>query len=345
MKSKTKKKIRLTTAGKVIISVVSVVVILSILAGVFCWIYFGKNLKDSNTSSLNSEYFTPTDIKDKVANFLVLGTDYTNTDPGRSNNLTDFIMVVSFNIESREVHALRIPRDCYVGENVVSKGKINEVYSKKGGITGLIEQINNMFKIPIDHYATVDMDGIVDVVDKIGGLEMNVPVSFRLDGVDINEGMQTITGKQAEKILRERHSYADADLGRIKTQQVFMEAFLKKVFAMKTLDLVSIGSGLMDDIKTDMSLADIMGYYGKLKEAKSNINFHAMPILGAKSKGLSVLSIKKREVADILNAYFRPYSDKVDASGLDIKELITDYDYTPIKVSSTDSSMEESSQN
>ncbi len=175
------------------------------------------------------------------------------------------------------------------------------------------------------------MDAFITVVDKIGGVEVDVPKKIILEGTTLKPGLQTLNGKQAEIFVRERKSYANGDLGRIDMQRIFLEALLKKVFSASNGEIVSLAPTLIKEVTTDLTIAQMLGYYNQLmKLDKSNdINFHVLPVIGGTHNGLSVLSIKKLPTADLLNEHFRPYSDAISADELGIIELNKNYEYTP----------------
>ncbi|WMJ23677.1 LCP family protein [Paludicola sp. MB14-C6] len=315
----------MSTKDKILISVFSVIIGLSVLSvlGVFLLnsnFFLNKDVNSGDDGKIDNDLLTPTDIKSKCVNFLVCGIDYAEG-TGRGK-LTDVVMVASFDIEGKNIDVLQIPRDTFIGDDYPT-GKINAIYGQKnnGGVEGLARRINKMFDLTIDHYATINMDSFKVIVDKIGGVEVDVPHSFELEGVTINKGLQTLDGIHAERFVRERKSYAAGDLERNRMQQIFLKALINKLFAMPKTQVVSLAPTLMKQVTTDLTLADMMGYYTKLMSVDKNsaIRFHSLPVTGGHTR--SVLIPKRQETADILNEHFRPYSPKVPAEKLGIYEL------------------------
>lgn len=332
---KKQKKSQSSAKDKVLISIFSVVIAISLLcvAGVFVINYRPLQNNEQGTGNdnkLNSDIVTPSDIKDKAVNILVAGIDYTEKAGGNRGKLTDVIMVVSFDMKSGKANILQIPRDTFIGDDYPT-GKINAIYSRSenGGIEGLANRINKTLSLTIDHYVTINMDGFITVVDKIGGVEVDVPKSFTLEGVTIKAGKQVLDGAKAEIFVRERYSRG-GDLGRIEMQQLFLKAAMEKVFNLSMTQVLSLAPTLFSQVTTDMSIGDMLGYYKELvKLDMSQIRFHTLPVIGAAYGSYSVVSIKKYPAADLLNEYFRPYSDPVPAEKLGVIELNTNYDYTP----------------
>lgn len=340
MTSETKEKRKTPLKEKILITIFSIVIAASILVvgGVFLLNtrFFQNTDSGEGNGIFDDSITTPPEIKEKCVNFLVAGIANYDGDTGQRGKLTDVIMLVSFDIKAKKINVLQIPRDTYVGEASID-GKINSVYPKKtgGGIEGLANQINSMFNVTIDHYVTLNMSAFINIVDKLGGVEVDVPNRIELEGAIIDPGFQKLTGWQAEKLVRERHSYANQDIGRLEMQRVFMNAFLKKIFEMNTSEMISLIPTIFTDVTTDLTANEVIGFYKHLVKVDRNnsINFHMVPFVGA--RGNSVLSIKKLPTADMLNEYFRPYTPDVPATDLyGIIELITDYAYEP-NVSST----------
>lgn len=326
-KKNKKEKQKLPKKDKIWIAVFSVIMGISVLSllGVFLLksnFFINKDVNSGDDGKIDQDIVTPTDIKKKCVNFLICGIDYAEG-TGRAK-LTDVIMVASFDIEGKSVNVLQIPRDTYVGDDYPT-GKINAIYgqSKNGGVEGLARRINKMFDITIDHYVTLNMDGFITIVDKIGGVEVDVPQAFELEGVTIKKGLQVLDGIHAEKFVRERKIYAAGDLERNRMQQLFLKALINKVFAMPKSQIVSLAPILMKEITTDLTLADMLGFYSKLMnvDKDNGIRFHQLPVVSGYSR--SVLIPKRQETADILNEYFRPYTEKVPADKLGIYELGT----------------------
>lgn len=331
MNNRKRAKPKASTMDKVLITVFSLVITASVLCVIAVFVLntsFLKNTEQGGDGMLDNAITTPTEIKEKCVTFLVAGIDYVEGS-GRGK-LTDFIMVVVFDINNKKVDALRIPRDTYIGNDHTATGKINEVYGRNsGGIEELAKVINKTFNLTIDHYITINMDGFISMIDKIGGVDVDVPKTFTLEEVTIEKGMQHMTGFVAEKFVRERKSYANGDLGRIEMQQIFMEALLQKMFTLEKTKIASLAPSLIKDVTTDLTLGEMLGYYNKLLEVDrvNDINFHVVPITGAMNGSYSVVSIKKYPTADLLNEHFRPYTPEVGVEDLGIIELVKNYDY------------------
>ena len=191
--------------------------------------------------------------------------------------LTDTIIVCSYDPQTQNAYMLSIPRDTFVGENINkanASSKINSRY--QNGIEVLEEDVEELTGINIDYYAIVRTTMLPDIVDKIGGVEFDVPIDMNYDDksqnlhIHLKKGVQQIDGDKAEQLLRFRHnnngtsypySYGDNDLGRMKTQREFIKATAGKILSWKnTLKINSLIDNLFDNLETNMPKSTILSY-------------------------------------------------------------------------------------
>jgi LCP family protein required for cell wall assembly len=198
----------------------------------------------------------------KVINILIVGLE---------DKRSDTIMLVSFDRKSGDLNILSIPRDTYFyrsGYENPGDKKINAIYSSVG-IKGLMKSVENIMEIPVHNYVTVDYEAVENVVDIIGGVEVDVPFHMEYEDpydnpplkIDIPAGTQVLDGEHALQYLRFRHNndmttgYKDGDIGRIKAQQEFVKSAIKKSLSFK---LPVVVKETYSHIKTDLSLSDML---------------------------------------------------------------------------------------
>ncbi len=304
---------------------VTFVITLAVLVGVYYALntsFLAQKPDDAADSSVAAGVSSEMPVKNagETTNFLLCGLD-------ESESLTDVIMVVQLDPQKNEVNVLQIPRDTYVGIDRYSTGKINAVYaSKKKGSTPigkLIDEIDHTFKLPIDHYATVNIPGLRKIVDSMGGVEVDIPQDiYFTPGETIKKGKQTLNGEKAEWFVRYRAGYYNGDIGRMHAQSIFLEACANKALQMSNTQILSLLTQDYKNITTDLTIAQMMGYYGSIRSLKpENIHFYALEGSGLMHESYSVYSLDKQKAADLLNQYFRPGSEPVPAEDLNIIEL------------------------
>jgi LCP family protein required for cell wall assembly len=182
----------------------------------------------------------------KRVNVLLLGTN---------QGLSDTIMLGSFDTELKRVDVVSVPRDTYYERDGYSDPgflKINSILETDGE-TAIAEAVSNILGgVPIHFYEIISDDGVANIVDAMGGVDIDVPVDMHYADpgqdlyIDINAGPQKLDGAHAVQYLRFRSGYATGDLGRVDAQQ----SFLKEAFKQ------SIGVGFPKVAKTAISELD-----------------------------------------------------------------------------------------
>jgi LCP family protein required for cell wall assembly len=171
---------------------------------------------------------------------LFLGVDVVYTDTGRKkkidkdafNGRSDTIMVARLDPIRNSLGILQIPRDTQV--NIPSSGtqKINAA-NAIGGPNLAMTTVSNLLLLPIDHYVILNVHGLVDLVDELGGITLEIPKKMKyMDWtaklkIDLEPGPHTLTGNQAMGFVRFRHD-ALGDIGRVQRQEIFVRAVLDK---------------------------------------------------------------------------------------------------------------------
>jgi len=157
-----------------------------------------------------------------------------------------------------------IPRDSYVPIPGHGDNKINAALAF-GGPPLLIQTVENVTGLRIDHYMGIGFGGLVSVVNQVGGVYMCLPTALHDSdsGVNLKAGCQTLDGTQALAFVRDRHSFADEDLQRIEDQRAFLSALLKKATSpgvyLNPFTALPFGSAAASSISVDQgtSLYDL----------------------------------------------------------------------------------------
>jgi polyisoprenyl-teichoic acid--peptidoglycan teichoic acid transferase len=188
-------------------------------------------------------------------NVLVLGVD-ARPKAAREyvGTRSDTMMVVQVTPETGRVELLSIPRDLLVELRPGTQDRINTAYAY-GGVELARDVVEGLTGIPIDHYAIVDFKGFEDVIDAMGGVEVDVedevPPKY-----EIQDGPQTLNGRQALFYARYRGT-AGGDLDRIQHQQRLIAALRGQALQLNTLTKVpQIVGVLMQHVSTDVGPVD-----------------------------------------------------------------------------------------
>lgn len=240
--------------------------------------------------------------------------------------LTDVILVAHFDSETSEVKVIAIPRDTYVKwtesqrqllpsrNRWVKESKINEMSSYGGldNIRGLtINQIERILGLRIDHYVLIDLAAFRKIVDAVGGVEVDVPQNMRYTDeagglyINLQAGKQLLDGKKAEQLVRFRQ-YGSGDLGRIQTQQLFLQAMAEKVLSPAMLrSFPTLITTLFTSVKTDVKLLEMPKYYPYIEDLHpSKIDFYNLPGSARRQNGISYFFVDIDETEQLVRDLF-----------------------------------------
>ena len=206
--------------------------------------------------------------------FNVLLIGYSRTDIGSSVGLADSIIVATVNPQSYEVSMMSIARDsfvpipCYGGEY----DKINSGRSTSRAC--FIETVENFLGMEMDYYMELDYLGLVDIVNTIGGIEINNPVEFELDGIYVPAGKYLADGQQVLQFCRERHHMPGGDFDRQQHQKEAIIAIARKFIESGDVNLALTAMYEASQwMSTDLTLNQLTTVFNLLLNTK---NFTSM---------------------------------------------------------------------
>ncbi|MDR2665157.1 MAG: LCP family protein [Oscillospiraceae bacterium] len=252
-----------------------------------------------------------------VYTFLVLGMD-------DGNGNTDTFMTATLDTVNYTLNVVNIPRDTLVNVPWNVK-KINSIYANRK-IEGAIDGLADILGYEVDKYAIVDMKAFKALVDAIGGIDYNVPRNMNYDDpaqdlhIHFSKGMQHLSGKQALEVVRFR-SYAEADIGRIRTQQDLLMTAAKQILASKnSIKVLDIANIFINYVKTDMTLQNIIWLASELYKLDSeNITFTTMPgNYIDQVNGDSYVTIYVDEWIELINEKLNPFLEPIREDELSI---------------------------
>lgn len=211
--------------------------LLSLLSvGVGGYIYL-KSLNPLDVSLMNKNSENKNSEAIQKINILVLGVDETSpTDPRRS----DTMILLSYNPKTNKAYILSIPRDTMIKLDKYGTQKINAAYPI-GGPQLAMDMVSQLIGEPVDYYVKIGYEGFKQLVDDLGGVEMNVPMDMNYDDnagnlhIHLKKGVQLLDGEKALQLVRFRHGYAEQDLERVKVQREFLLAMFQKAKDPSTL--------------------------------------------------------------------------------------------------------------
>lgn len=212
---------------------------------------------------------------DDIVNILVVGNDYRKEKNYGASGLTDTMIIATMDLKHGTLKTTSLMRDLYVEIPEHGYSKLNAANSY-GGIELLYKTIATNFNIELDGYVEVDFKAFTDVVDAVGGVEVELTESEAsyLNSTNyirdkksrnVKVGKQTLNGAQALGYCRIRKQGTTVnglrdDYGRTWRQRTVINAVFNKVKSLPMTDWLKIANKVLKNVKTDLTNEKIIGY-------------------------------------------------------------------------------------
>lgn len=251
------------------LKIVLIVLAVLILAAAAAFAYWYSNI----VGNLKSDQDITNVVEENASEpyyILLLGGD--SRADSKQDNRTDSIMVARVDESNQKVSLMSVPRDLRV--NIEGHGycKINSAI-EYGGYDQVISIVNNLFDIKISYYAFIYFSGFKDLVDKLGGVTVEVPEGTYYRGVSVPAGDAVkINGKEALVLARCRHgnppdqgAYAMGDYQRTLNQRNLIKAIAKEILSKNVTEYPSLISGLSECVETNMDVSKLVSVASAMK--------------------------------------------------------------------------------
>ncbi|WP_430733644.1 LCP family protein [Enterococcus casseliflavus] len=230
---------------------------------------------------------------------LLMGID--TGDLGRvEQGRSDTMMVATISPQDNQTTVVSIGRDSYV--DIVGHGttdKINHAYAF-GGPAMAMNTVEKFLDIPIDHYVSINMAGLKDLVDAVGGIEVDNEITFSQDGFDFAIGRTSLNGEQALAYSRMRYEDPNGDYGRQERQRKIVEGIAKKVLSLDGItQYQTILNAVEQNMKTDMSFDDMRTLAFNYRSAFQTIKQDQLQGEGFMQDGISYQRVSDEELARV----------------------------------------------
>ena len=264
----------------------------------------------------------PVDKETGKVNALIVGVD-------RGGDLTDTIMVASYDLDANTVNILSVPRDTrmYIGSKYQ---KINAAHAitqngKRKGINGTIEAVTRLTGIPINYYVEFTFEAFRETIDALGGVDFDVPQNMNYDDpvqdlhIHLTKGYQHLDGDKAEQFVRFRR-YPMGDIDRVAAQQSFLKALAEqKLNASIIPKIPDIYKTLQKNLNTNITFADVTKYLLNIKDLSAeNIHMHALPgVSNGTDFGSSYWIADMEQLAELIENTFGYDASKITIHSAD----------------------------
>ncbi|UDE96344.1 LCP family protein [Carnobacterium viridans] len=282
-----------------------IILVLFIALGLFVWKIYSdvagtteKIHKDVETEEVRESSI---DISKKDPfSILMLGVDTGDlgrTEQGRS----DTMMVMTVNPTTNKATMVSIPRDTRT--EIIGHGttdKVNHAYAF-GGTAMSVNTVQSMLDIPIDYYVEVNMKGLQDIVDAVGGVQVTSPLTFTYEGYNFTEGESTsLDGKTALAYSRMRYDDPNGDYGRQERQRQVIQATLEKVASLSTIsNYQNILGSLENNMQTNLEFNDMVKIFNNYRSAAGNIEQVQLEAEGTTIDGIYYGIVSDQEMSRV----------------------------------------------
>lgn len=181
-------------------------------------------------------------------NFLIVGTDSRDLTVERGRS--DVIMLMHINDERDRVDLVHFPRDLFVPiAGTGGSSKINAAYSY-GGAPLLVQTLQPLIDVPIDHVVIVNFDSFEAMTDAVGGVDVQVAEA----SPGFPQGVMHMDGETGLEFVRERYALSQGDISRGQRQQAFVQAIMQKALARETLTNPARLANFVDAATTNLTV-------------------------------------------------------------------------------------------
>ena len=253
------------------------------------------------------------DRKRNTAAILLCGTDV-------SGDRTDTMMLLYVDGSKNEAGLLTLPRDTYTRTLYDEEAKLNSAYGRNGGseegMQILLDYVQRLIGYRPDGYILVDLGFMRELIDKMGGVEFDVPQDMTLRdktlGIDVTleAGMQHLSGDEALAVLRFRHGYYNQDIGRQDVQKQFLKACMEQWFTLDNFKrLPELLEVFRVETLTDLGTGNFLwaGYH-MLRAGFTNIRTDTLPGYSSMIGDQSFYVLYPEDTIELVNQGYNPFT-------------------------------------
>lgn len=254
--------------------------------------------------------------KEDTAAILLCGTD-------KDGTRTDTMILLYLSGSENRVGMLSLPRDSLMKTSTGRRVKLNAAYGINNcgqeGMEALLDYVERTVGYRPDGYILVDMTLVPDVVDLMGGVDMDVQHHIRVDEVYFPAGQQHLDGEQVLAMLRYRAGYYNADIGRVAVQRSVVQACMEQWLTPEKLALLPQALDMvMDRSTTDLTMGNFLWIGKTIFAGMDNIYNDTLPGVADMIDGASYYVLDKDAVAEMVDESYNPYNETIDADDLKI---------------------------
>ncbi|MDR2713968.1 MAG: LCP family protein [Coriobacteriales bacterium] len=303
IRERTKDQARHKRNKKIIIGISSGILGFLLIAGVAIGLYLVKLnsiISPSDDTSFDQAGLNDALVKAKEGEafyVLILGDD---ARPGEMQARSDTIILCRVDPLEPQITLLSIPRDTKIYIEGYGTQKINAALAY-GGQSGAVKAVSELCDVDISHYVEVRFEGVIDLVNSLGGVNIDVPFWTSYDGVSIGPGPQTLDGWQALTFVRSRN-FPSGDFQRVQNQRLFIQAVAKQVLGSSAFDMPGIVETLAECVRTDLSVTDAIDLLLKMRGLNTDeMHMATAPSHSSFESGASYVVLEEEAFAEMMS--------------------------------------------
>ena len=265
----------------IIILVILLIIVLGVGIGAFLFlghidkiIGLGKNKDDVNLALVDraagEPYYVLLIGNDSREGMSTSDAEWAGKAADGSDGQADVMILARIDEPNHKVTLLTIPRDTPWQSEDGSWGKLKDVFRDKGA-GALIKAVSQLTGVPVSHYAEIHMSGFINLVDAVGGIDIDVPITIDYhealtnEQVHIDAGYQHLNGVQAEVFARERNTYeTDLDMNRQNNVRNIVKSIYDKVKQKPAWELPGVVTACAECVTTDMNSVELVAMIAAL---------------------------------------------------------------------------------
>ena len=253
------------------------------------------------------------------ATYSLLCADFDDGEDGAS---PDAIVVMRTDPEANTAYAISLPSNTRVSTNGSSRTSLGEIRASEGTV-GLVNAVNDLLGIKLSHYATIDAQNFAELVDELGGIDVNLPediVDAQAGDMKLSAGEQTLNGEQTIFACRADDYAVNAEETRGKVQALVAVALMQKATSVEGgLGYYMRMDGLANLVQTDMDVKAIGAFLEGIRSISTdNMQVAALPTYSVQSSGKTYqvpVDDAITEMMDRIRAGETPQADAADVLG------------------------------
>ena len=277
---------RLPIVARILLVVVAIVAVAGIAAA--AWVGHlnsSMSVDGSEGQKLSRALKKPASSKKDAPFYMVIiGSD---NRAGVAGSRSDVTMLARVDLAHSTVTLVSIPRDTMVHA------------------AATVEAVSKFAGVPITHYMAMSFDDLAGVIDRLGGITVNVPEAFTSrDGYRFTKGDQNISGAEAFSYVRDRYNESGGDFGRAQAQRQVVEAIARKALASPVTELPGVVESLAGSVSTDLSVTDLVSWATTVKGSGIRLKVYSavVPSYSLSQNGVSYVGTMYNEWRAMMQA-------------------------------------------